>query len=1124
MSHKPKLWEDPNVGASKAAKLILGRLDRQLIKPAAILVRISGWVLVGGVIYLSFFDNFSKTELGRVYGWIGAYIVYMLLLEAMRRRVRRIYETWWHRSIRVFINLVMVSILVNIAPSERHILILAYTVPIFATVVYAGEDAWIKLTVLMLALSGLYGGSLVFTGEPRLQLTHLLIYAALLSLLTLGFELLRRRTDLTSSRLTEVAREFYRTLDLQKLMAEILKSAIDNTLAERGLIIIINPRTKRYVGHALYDFELKPYRSIEALARRCFVLESGRPFENPDILAAFNYKSIYDDFFENPPRSVMAEPLYDRSGQVIGVLNVAHNTAHSFDTISRGLLKEFAFLVGNAIANCFEHREVKLREARGREAGEKFVSAGSEDEAIQILLEQARQQIPHAEKMTLHKLVPSSGELLPIFSYSLEATPRFLRWTGPRPRNLRPDLRLGYGVAGHALELRDTILIPDVDAHPWFVPLDHAQNIKSLLVAPLFGLSGNELYGTISLESSKPSAFNLDDESMLTYLSTQASRSIARVRDFQAWREQGGTFRKLLENILELDLSVSEGELSQQITDAAAKLLGFKIARLRLLDERGCLVTKAVSGVSEDTRRRLLQVDLPYEELRSFLTEASRAESSYLIKHGEPHWERFVQKYLYVPPRRMRRSQGWHIYDALITPLFDSSGNTLGILTLDIPLSGSEPHQQLLELIGVFASSAGWMIELSRFQTRLKDQQLRTQSFIDTISQELAKGRDLTTICEVVVQVGAKLLSSEGCSLHLVRGGYVELTHSNYLSHTDYISRRKPISDLPRSGLTSWVAATGQGLLFNDESYKSHPAWAGEDEHLRFLPSRACRSVMLVPVHDSEERVMGVITLENKKSLAGPKDFDEHDQARLVSLANEFAKALEVIGLYEDIREWERLGLVDDLHDLINWYHSGVVMWIEALDVWLKQSDVNKANELMPDLRRHALTTVFELKDLHTSLLKESLEANNFKDALRGIMSAWTSRVTPKYKKPMQIVLQCPETVAVPRVLQGTIVRIASLAYSNALQHSGILDDPGIKIWMIVRQKSNEMSLSVIDNGKGLDFEKRPEGYGLGRMRQLTEKMNARDDVKASLVVEPRGRRGTRALLKLNLQSDKQVA
>ena len=199
-------------------------------------------------------------------------------------------------------------------------------------------------------------------------------------------------------------------------------------------------------------------------------------------------------------------------------------------------------------------------------------------------------------------------------------------------------------------------------------------------------------------------------------------------------------------------------------------------------------------------------------------------------------------------------------------------------------------------------------------------------------------------------------------------------------------------------------------------------------------------------------------------------------------------------------------------------------MWIEALDVWLKQSDVKKANELMPDLRRHALTTVFELKDLHTNLLKESLEAKRFKDALWRIMSAWTSRVTPKYKEPMQIVLRCPDTLAVPRVLQGTIIRIASLAYANALQHSGILDNPKIKIWVTVRQNSNEMSLSVVDNGKGLDFEKRPEGYGLGRMRQLTEKMNSRDDVTAGLIVEPRTKRGTRVLLKLKVQSARQVA
>jgi GAF domain-containing protein len=1117
MKIKHKERENMDVGASKAAKIILGGIDRRLIRPAALLMRLSGWLLVLLVAYMSFFEILSDKEYRNLYLWIALYAVYLLSLEVLRKYSSEVYEKSWFRTVRIVINLIMISVLVSLAPFERHLLIFAYILPIFATVAYFAENDRVKVGVLILAIIGIYVGDLIFSNGPKLSLVHFAIYSFVLAAVTFAFEILRRRINLLPGRMTELARELHKTLDLQQLMSEILMNACEITVAQRGLIIIINPRTKRYVGHSLYNFEMRSDGSIENLARKCFVLVHGQAYENPDIGSAFNNQSIYDEFFISPPRSIMAEPLYTRSGQVMGVINVAHNNANRFDKISRNLLKQFAFLVSNAIENCFEHREVKLREAKSREAGERFVSAASEDQAVHTLIEEVRQQIPHAEKLTLHQFLIKGDNLLPVHSYSLEVTPRIFVWSSPMPGNVISDFRLGYGVAGHALELRDTILVPDVDQHPWFVKLDSSQNIKSLLVAPLFDPQGNELYGTISLESSQLSSFNLEDESTLTYLANQASRVIAKVRDFEVWREQGGTFRQILEQIQAYDLSAKEAEILQQIADSATKLLGFQIARIRILNARDQLVTKGVSGVPEKTRKRLMEVDLPYSEILPFLNEKIKVESSYLIRHGNPAWEQLVDKYFHVPKEKMYKSQGWHSYDALITPLLDSSGTTLGILTLDLPNTGSEPNQQLLESIGLFASSAGWMLELSRFQKRLEEEQHRTQSFIDTISQELAKGRDLATICEVVVQVGAKLLSAEGCSLHLLRGNYIELTHSNYLADTDLISRRKPISTRPKAGLTSWVASTGEVLRLNNEKFKEHNAWAQDDEHLQYLPSKTCQSVLLAPVKDKAEKVIGVLTLENKMTRTGPKDFDENDQERLVSLANEFARALEMIGLYEDMKEWERIELADDLHDLINWYHSGVVLWIEALEVWLKRGDEDKIRELLPQLHAHAYTTVFELKTLHTNMLQNSFEADNLKLAISETMSAWTKRVTPKYKEGMRINLVCPDNLEIPVGLRNTMVRIASLAFSNAVLHSGIIENPKVEVSVSVRQEGNTIVLAVIDNGRGIDFTETPKGFGFDRMEQLTNKIKAWEGVSSDLQIETEINMGTKVFLRLKL-------
>ncbi len=263
--------------------------------------------------------------------------------------------------------------------------------------------------------------------------------------------------------------------------------------------------------------------------------------------------------------------------------------------------------------------------------------------------------------------------------------------------------------------------------------------------------------------------------------------------------------------------------------------------------------------------------------------------------------------------------------------------------------------------------------------------------------------------------------------------------------------------------------------------------------------------------------MIGVISLENKLTLNGQKDFDQEDKERLISLANEFARALETIGLYEDIKEWERIGLADDLHDLINWYHSGVIMWIEALEEWLVRNEYQKAKQLVPELRQHALTTVLELKALHTNMLTKPLEAGSLKQALEQTMNLWTQRAIPKYSGVLNISLECPDDLVIPVKIRNTLVRIASLAFSNAIRHSGIIEDPGVSVQVNVQQRNNEIILEVIDNGKGIDLPKTQGGYGLDRMRQLSGKINNWGNTTSDFKIKTKIGMGTKVILRLTM-------
>jgi anti-sigma regulatory factor (Ser/Thr protein kinase) len=660
------------------------------------------------------------------------------------------------------------------------------------------------------------------------------------------------------------------------------------------------------------------------------------------------------------------------------------------------------------------------------------------------------------------------------------------------------NLKLGVGVAGQALRLREPVMINDVDVHPWYVKSASGSQIKSLLVAPLFNPKTGELYGTLSVTNHRENAFTSEDESSLAALSYQGSIAISRVRGFTLWRKQGGTMRHILDDVRNYKIeSADENSLWKQIVSTAARRLGFKIVRLMLLNPlTNELTTVAVNPSKQNANKQIYQ-PVPLSVLEPFLTSKYRAGHSYLIPNESPEWKTKANQYFNNGSHLYKKQANQLPHEVSLTPLMDYSGQMIGLLSLDMPETGTTPHPQILESIGVFANAASWMIELHRAQRHIDEQRLRTEVFINSISGELAKERDFQAIGEVIVQVGSRLFGTEGCSLYIVKGDKLELTHSTFLSGTPYIEKKKPITDMEKCGLSVWVAKTGKELHFANEEYKSHPAWAREQEFFYHLPNHLCKSLLIAPVKDQENRIIGVIELINKKTASGFKDFDIHDVSRLRFLAYELSLALGNISRFDAIQSWERKGIEDDLHELVNLYHLGVVSRIDALDEWLRRGNDAKVKELVPVIRHHAHTTTIELKNIHTNLISKCLESDNLREALERLADAWSKRVRRKNDTDLSITVICPRKLEIPAQSRNILVRIASEALTNSIQHSEALEDPKIKISIKVIKTKNEIKLIISDTGKGMDMDTTIEGFGISRMKQLTRQLDGIEGIEA---------------------------
>ena len=104
----------------------------------------------------------------------------------------------------------------------------------------------------------------------------------------------------------------------------------------------------------------------------------------------------------------------------------------------------------------------------------------------------------------------------------------------------------GKGVTGLALAERRTINVADVTSDPRYLPGPVAPRYRSLLVAPL--MTRQRVWGTLSVESLAPGAFQARDEQLVESLAQQAAIAIENARLFERVRTAEIRYRALFED------------------------------------------------------------------------------------------------------------------------------------------------------------------------------------------------------------------------------------------------------------------------------------------------------------------------------------------------------------------------------------------------------------------------------------------------------------------------------------------------------------------------------------------------------------------------------------------------
>lgn len=177
----------------------------------------------------------------------------------------------------------------------------------------------------------------------------------------------------------------------------------------------------------------------------------------------------------------------------------------------------------------------------------------------------------------------------------------------------------------------------------------------------------------------------------------------------------------------------------------------------------------------------------------------------------------------------------------------------------------------------------------------------------------------------------------------------------------------------------------------------------------------------------------------------------------------------------------------DNLHDVVNWLHSGIVLPLEAMNEWVKQGNYGKISESFPSLILQSHSILNEVKGIQANLLEDrKYKADNFPIALKQLTKIWLKRSGLQNDRIIKV--YCPKKLQPPKLITESLLAIANETISNAIKYSGIINHPETKISVNVTTKNKYLTLEVRDNGQGVD--KIVEGYGIKKIKRIISELN----------------------------------
>jgi GAF domain-containing protein/PAS domain-containing protein len=362
-------------------------------------------------------------------------------------------------------------------------------------------------------------------------------------------------------------------------------------------------------------------------------------------------------------------------------------------------------------------------------------------------------------------------------------------------------------------------------------------------------------------------------------------------------------------------------------------------------------------------------------------------------------------------------------------------------------------------------------------------------------SNELIQHTELKDLLEYCVQKAKDIFEVEDCSLYLRNRerNTIDLVHSSTIPSEVWPKRDIYLNGV---GLTAFVARTGATLNFGGDEYRRHPAWSGNhgvpfEDHLRYLPSGKCHSLLISPLKDNLGENIGVLKLENRLGAEQGKKFSDFEVAMHQTFASHIGTAVERARLYQRLdknaRREARLALGYELHEIYNLIHGALVMRLEITKEKMlrnKLADVRREIENMSKAARAANSL---LRWIHYDLRGDDLIEE------KGLILT-LEHIGGLLKVPIKMNVIGRDNLS--NQIEYALYKIGVEALTNVAKHAG----DQTQALITLTKHGGKFAFEVSDNGLGFDEGAVFHGtvsFGFEGMQRWAKSIGAKLDIQS---------------------------